>query len=46
MIAHGKINEIYVAETLQNKIYSDKFIYLKASFNEVIYNKMFCSGFT
>ena len=30
-VDHGKVNKI-----LQNKIYCDKFIYLKASINEVI----------
>ena len=35
-IDHGKVTETYVAEILQNKIYHDKFIYLKTSVNEVI----------
>ena len=45
MINHGKMNETYVAEILQNKIYWDKLIYLKTSINEVIKNKMFCGRF-
>ena len=28
---HDKVTETYVAEILQNKIYYDKFIYLKTS---------------
>ena len=36
MIDHGKVTETYVAEILQNKIYCDKFIYLKTSIIEVI----------
>ena len=36
MIDHGKVTETYVAEVLQNKRYSDQFIYLKTSINEVI----------
>ena len=35
-IDHGKVTETYVAEILQNKIYSDKFIYFKTSTNEVV----------
>ena len=35
MIDHGKVNKTYVAEILQNKIYHDKFIYLKTSINKV-----------
>ena len=35
MVDHGKVTETYVAEIIQNKIYCDKFIYLKASVNEV-----------
>ena len=36
MIDHGKVTETCVAEILQNKIYCDKFLYLKTSINEVI----------
>ena len=32
-IYHAKMTETYVAEILQNKIYCDKFIYLKTSVN-------------
>ena len=35
------MNETYVAEILQNKIYWDKLIYLKTSINEVIKKKCF-----
>ena len=35
-IDHGKVAETYVAEIHQNKIYCDKFIYLKTSIDEVI----------
>ena len=35
MIHHGKVTETYFAEILQNKIYCDKFIYLKTSINGV-----------
>ena len=35
MVDQGKVTETYVAEILQNKIYCDKFIYLKTSINEV-----------
>ena len=44
-IDHDKVTEVYVAKILQNKIYCDKFINLKTSINEVIYNKMFSDGF-
>ena len=44
-IDHGKVTETYVIKILHNKIYCDKFIYLKTSINEVNWNKMFCSGF-
>ena len=36
MINHGKVNETYAAEILQNKIHCDKFIYLITSVNEAI----------
>ena len=36
MIDHGRVNETYVAEILQNKRYCHKFIYLKTSIYEVI----------
>ena len=36
MVEHGKVTETYVAETRQNKIYCDKFIYLKTFANQVI----------
>ena len=36
MIDHGKVTETYVVEILQNKIYCNKFIKLKASVNQVI----------
>ena len=45
MIDHGKVDETYVAEILQNKMYRDLFIYLKTSINEFIWNKIFSSGF-
>ena len=35
MVDHGEVTETYVAEIIQNKIYCDKFIYLKASVYEV-----------
>ena len=36
IVDHGKVTETYVAEILQNKIYCDKFIYLKTSMMEFI----------
>ena len=35
-IDHGKVTETFLAEILQNKIYCDKFFYLKTSINNVI----------
>ena len=35
-IDHGRVTETYVAEILHNKIYCDKIICLKVSFNEFI----------
>ena len=43
-IDHDKMTKTYVAEILQNKICCDKFIHLKTSINEVLWNKMFSSG--
>ena len=36
MLDHGNVTESCVTEILQNKIYCDKFIYLKTSINKVI----------
>ena len=41
MVEHGKVTETYVAETLQNKIYCDKFISLKLLLTKLFKIKCF-----